>query len=315
MKKIPVVFSIDRNVIVPFVVCSTSLLRHAAPDTFYELFVLHNAAGLDAGARDLAKGAVAEYAEKCSLKFLDVGEMFADAFEIRGITIASYYRLLIPRLLPDYDRVIYADVDIVFRSDLSELFDKSLANEELVAGVREVNAYNKAKSVLKLHRYYEEIGCDVATYINAGVLVLNLKAMRDEGIVDEFIKHAGRKYLTQDQDIMNIVCRGRIELLPLKWNYTYLLYRWAHQLRGFAAAYAEEIPEAERVGTVHYTGPKPWSGFCLRADLWWENYRNSSAFDADVYYAWQQRHDHLCAQGNKREKWTRLWQWLRIGKA
>ena len=57
MRKVPVVFSIDRNVVVPFTVCVTSLLEHARPDTFYELFVLCDGEELGEELRNEARRA------------------------------------------------------------------------------------------------------------------------------------------------------------------------------------------------------------------------------------------------------------------
>ena len=311
MRKIPVVFSIDRNVVMPFVVSVTSLLESARPDTFYEIFVLCNAAGLDDAMREKAR-CVERLSERCSLTFVDVREAFASAYEIRGITIASYYRLLMPDLFPMYDRMIYADVDMIFRDDLSDLYAEACTGGELVAGVREMNEFLQGEDCQRVNDYLLSIGCDLQTYINGGFLVMNLQAMREEGLVPRFLEHAGKQYIYQDQDIINIVCRGRIELLPMRWNYTYSHYMWSHvgpAAASFREAYRPQIEAAERSGTFHYSGPKPWKSFCPRYDFWWVSYRRSPVFDPEEYFRAQ---DAICAmlaragQRPKPSKWKRF---------
>ncbi|MDE4982512.1 glycosyltransferase family 8 protein, partial [Francisella tularensis subsp. holarctica] len=38
--------------------------------------------------------------------------------------IIKFYRLLIPKLLPQYDKVINSDVDVLFQSYMSEVYNK-----------------------------------------------------------------------------------------------------------------------------------------------------------------------------------------------
>lgn len=284
MQRIPVVFNIDRNVITPFIVCVTSLLEHAGADTFYELFVLCNLAELDSDMQVELRRVVRD-PDRVSLTFVDVQDAFAAAFEVRNITIASYYRLLIPDLFPSYERMIYADVDMIFRADLSDLYNRACARGELLAGVPEWNDFVKDEASARIKSYLQSIGSDVQSYINGGFLVLNLGAMRREGIVARFMAHADKQYICQDQDIVNIVCRGRIELLPMRWNYTYSHYMWSYSGSGdYRNVYRTQIEEAERVGTIHYSGPKPWKEFCPRYDYWWSCYRRSVVFDPEVCF-------------------------------
>ena len=45
-----------------------------------------------------------------------------------------------------------------------------------------------------------------------------------------------------------------------------------------------EIEEALSDGIVHYNGQKPWKGFCVNFDIWWEYYRKSPFFDRKFYF-------------------------------
>lgn len=316
MRRVPVVFSIDRNVVTPFVVCVTSLLKHADPDTFYELFVLYNAGAIDPQVCNEARR-VELLSEICSLTFVDVGDVFAaDGAEPRA-AVTGCYRLLLPDLFPTYGRMIHADVEMIFRSDLADLYESACAGDELVAGVREWNEFREDGAAKRRRAYLNSIGCDPATYVNGGFLVMNLEAMRREGIMARFMEQVSRPYDCPGENIINVVCHGRIELLPMRWNYTWTHYQWAHTgTAAYREAHWHEIDEAEWRGTIHYTGPKPWEGFCQLYDCWWASYRESAAFDADRCYREQEvicRLQEAARSGPQPSGWKRLWH--RVGRA
>lgn len=130
MNVVPIAFAFDNNLTIPAAVTFTSLLVNAAPNTFYDIFVLHSAkASLDKHLLSL----IDDTFHNCKISYVPVGDTFDNAFEIRGITTPAYYRLLIPTLIPQYDKIIYADADIIFRLDLSNLYSTDLGSNYLAA--------------------------------------------------------------------------------------------------------------------------------------------------------------------------------------
>lgn len=77
---------------------------------------------------------------------------------------------------------------------------------------------------IELLHYKPEIGFELdELYVNAGVLVLNLAEMRREGLFRKLCaatQELEGRIRFQDQDIINIVCRGRILELPDRFNFT-----------------------------------------------------------------------------------------------
>ena len=45
-----------------------------------------------------------------------------------------------------------------------------------------------------------------------------------------------------------------------------------------------DIDKALKQGIVHYNGQKPWKGYCINFDLWWEYYRKSPFFNEKFYF-------------------------------
>ena len=115
MKTIPIAFAFDKRIEMPAGVAIYSLLSHAAEDSFYDIFILHSDR-LDFSSSPVKK--LAELFPRCRISFRPVKDEFVGAFEIRGITETCYYRLLIPELIPEYDKILYSDVDVIFREDL-----------------------------------------------------------------------------------------------------------------------------------------------------------------------------------------------------
>ena len=125
-KIIPIAFAFDNNLSFPACVCLSSLMMHAKPDTFYDIFILHSEKE-ELQKEELNK--LPTFYTNCRITYIKVGDTFNDGYEIRGITKATYYRLLIPQLIAQYDKIIYADVDIIFRSDLTEVYDIEIDDE------------------------------------------------------------------------------------------------------------------------------------------------------------------------------------------
>lgn len=279
MKTVPVVFAFDNNLTLPACVCISSLLKHANIDTFYDIFILHPEKEI---IQKELFGKLTDFYKRCRLNYRAVGDVFGNAFEIRGITTPAYYRLLIPELIREYDKVIYADVDIIFRMDLSSLYEQDLGDYYIAATydwgmILEDDGKKYIRSV---------DGLVDNEYIQSGFLIVNSKKIRDDGLVREFKKHAKRKYKFQDQDILNVVCGLKRKILPIKYNLTdYAFYYIMNDPERLGKYFSEnELDEILKEGTLHYNGHKPWKKYSVNYDIWWEYYRKSPVFDNMFYF-------------------------------
>ena len=95
------------------------------------------------------------------------------------IAISSYARLFMASLLPaEIDRVLYLDCDVVVTDSIMHFWKMDLEGI-LVVGVLDTLYSVTAKT---------DIGLSTDTpYINAGVLLVNLKAWRDENMQQRFL--------------------------------------------------------------------------------------------------------------------------------
>lgn len=279
MNIVPIVFAFDNNLILPACVCISSLMLNAKEDTFYDIFILHSSK-IELDKDELDK--LTFFYKNCRIKYIRVDGTFDNAFEIRGITAATYYRLLIPELIPEYDKIIYSDVDVIFRSDLSDIYLNSDMTEYYIAGVNAMIPY-----VSDMKDYYEKMNfIDIKGIIYAGNIILNSKKIKEDGLIDKFKNLAKNKYRFQDLDVINIACHGKIKYLsPFFCLTTYFMKLYARN-KDLLFEYwtKEEIDYALKNGIVHYNGQKPWKGFCVNFDIWWEYYRKSPFFNEKFYF-------------------------------
>ena len=292
MNKIPIVFAFDNNLMFPACVCLSSLMMHAKENTFYDIFILHSEQE-QLKHEELDK--LSLYYKNCRITYRSVGNTFDGAFEIRGITTSTYYRLLIPDIIHEYDKIIYSDVDVIFRDDLSDLYLNTNMKGVYVAGVNSLSHLNSSTN-----KYYiEKIGLNPKTVIYAGNILMNSKLIREDNVIPQFKKHVQKKYRFQDLDILNIVCRGKIRYLSPTFCLTTDITEYASKCRKKILDIwtDEEIQSALNKGIVHYNGQKPWKGACINFDIWWEYYRKSPYFNQtyyfDFFYKMLNEHDSL----------------------
>ena len=261
MALIPIVFSTDHRYVMPTGVAICSLLA-ASHDEQYDVFVLISDDVSDDDCRLLRKQVEAGSASdgvSSRINFIKSGNYFSDAYEVRGITETAYYRLLIPWLIPQYDKVFYSDVDVIFLHGLSELYSTDMG-DAYIAGV---NFDEYSDGFMTPH--IKKLGLNTGKYINSGFLLINSRLIRNLDLKDTFMKYARKKYKYQDQDIINIIYKDRIAYLSPKSN--------------CKASHVERFG-MEDCGLIHYTGIKPWVGFTYCWEKWWEIYRQSIFYDS-----------------------------------
>lgn len=173
------------------------------------------------------------------------------------ISSATLARLLLPSILKDVDRILYLDIDIVVVSDLTELWETPLYGN--IAGMVE-SYWTKYKT------YKKKIGLRVDDpYFNAGVIVFDLKAMRDEAISDKFLSYfdESKSWIEfADQDVINHCLVGRIKPLSPRWNVPTGVTGW---LPGDTITINQALNQEalEKPAIAHFTGSrKAWHRDC-----------------------------------------------------
>lgn len=274
MTIIPILFTFDQTLEMPSGVCIQSLLENAAPDTFYDIFVLH---GPQCNFSNSKLNQLPEIYKNCKLSFRVVDGEFVGGYEIRGIPNTAYYRLIAPELIREYDKILYSDVDVIFREDLEQYYSIDL-------GTHYFGAVETCGALRPSYREYlkKEYDYDWRDgYYYSGNLVINSQQLLADGILPEFRRLGKNRYHQQDMTIINLACKHRILPLSPAFCVTTPLY---DLMTGSRAKMEEifgenEISHALASGIIHYNGAKPWKEPCMNMDIWWSYYRKSIFFD------------------------------------
>lgn len=177
------------------------------------------------------------------------------------ISIASYSRLLVQNLLPqEIDRILYVDTDVVFNGDISSLWEIDLQGC-YVAGVSDIWPGTKMKRMVGLSEF--------ELYINAGVLLINLRAWREDDLeskIIEFLNNHNGVIYHHDQGIINGVCKGRKLKLHPQYNTTsnFFSHPYKYAAKNVVPFYSEEEFEQAKYNPriIHFTPglfDRPWT--------------------------------------------------------
>lgn len=221
---------------------------------------------MDNGISEENKNRLMATAEKYhrDIRFVPLAESLTDAkINVQKWNISTFGRLFESSSLPDYDKVIHIDCDTVVHGSLKELWDLDMSHA-VVAGAPDCLS----------DAYKSNIGLGATeTYINAGILVLNLKRIREQGYETLFLEYIDKnnRFLTYvDQEVLNacIPEDEKIEL-PLRYNsYSilhYLSYKQLKILRHVEHMFSLDTYQDARDNAVvlHFTGcflegTRPW---------------------------------------------------------
>ncbi|MCD8346436.1 MAG: glycosyltransferase family 8 protein [Lachnospiraceae bacterium] len=216
---VPIFFTADESY-APWLDCAIRSMEENASETYtYQINVLHQDLS-EESQRRIASGVRAPF----EIRFIPMENELAgitDRTENRlrcdYFTLTIYFRLFIADRFPEYDKGIYLDSDIVVPGDISELYRIELGDNIIGAC-----ADRSIMQVPELVEYVENaVGVPIDRYINSGILLMNLKKMRESGLCDHFL-HLLHTFhfdcLAPDQDYINAMCSGKIVYLDEAWD-------------------------------------------------------------------------------------------------
>lgn len=130
------------------------------------------------------------------------GEIFDDFAINNNITKATYFRFLLGEYLPnEIDRILYIDTDIIVCSNLTKLYSVEFSKNQIFYAAPNYDLMTSRNHFNRLR-----LDIDQHYYVNAGVLLINVKEFKRKVSIDEVIKfekHNKDVLIYEDQDIIN----------------------------------------------------------------------------------------------------------------
>jgi UDP-glucose:(galactosyl)LPS alpha-1,2-glucosyltransferase len=291
--EIPVVFCFDDNFALPAYVTISSLSLYAKGETRYKVYCVVNKDLTDYKRRNIQRLSN----NNLTIIFIEAKSTFEQAHQHRGITESSYYRLMLHDLIPNEDKIIYLDVDVLINDDLSDLYNIDL-KQNLIGGIKNLYIHQVFEKHLKNIHYWEEKFINAKyTYINAGVLLMNLKQIRFTEVWKEWLELAKKKWEYHDQDILNMSCMNKILYLPPKYNATYPIRAKGSDLWDLFSK--EELNEKPVI--FHFTASKPWdSKHVSQSNIWWDFVKKHT----NEYHYFLKRYNKLDTINKKMTRFT-----------
>lgn len=186
-------------------------------------------------------------------------KFFKDMPTVHVVSLAVYFRILLPIIVYNVDVLFYIDADIICLKDASEFFDIKL-KENIIAAIPDNEKMNRKRNdSLKLKNH---------VYFNSGVLIIDVKKWNKNKISNRIVTVINKykdviKY--EDQDALNMVLSKKVRYISKKFNCINL----------------KDIDVREIV-LLHFANhPKPWNRF------WFLNVINNE-FTKNLYSKYEE---------------------------
>ncbi len=288
-KTYPFVFSFNDNYAKYFSVTLLSLIAHKDEDCIYDIIVLH-----DDISDETINALESMIPNQVFLRFYNVTALVQNTFgtlaaslSSRRWVVSTFYDLLVPIIMPDYERVLYCDSDLLFCENPAELFSVSFVCNLLIASKDTLSlsaiVFSGDPDIRKQIAFVQKtIGIrHLEEYFNAGVLLFNTAAIDGKTYIKR-IQHAFSfpTLPTVDQDVLNYVFLGRVKLLSPRYNLQmYMLDRLLNHERTDPES-VEFLQEAAHPVIIHFsTGEKPWKTRCPMDEQFWRYAKTSPFFE------------------------------------
>jgi lipopolysaccharide biosynthesis glycosyltransferase len=256
METIEIAMAVDAKYVRQLAVALVSISEQV--DDPCRVHVLHD--GVSLADRERMQGKVSD---RIDVAWIDARPAVDGRRLPRGIPRSIYFRLYLAQLLPrDLERVIFLDADVIVRRSLRALWCASLGDAPIGA-VRDAYLPWVARN-----RRFDWRGVDVspdAPFFNSGVMVVDLRRWRDDGIGARALALLSEESRMFDQRALNIVLAHNWAVLDPRWNVQ------SYHLTGdtclaFVSEGRERLDEALRdPAIVHFTGGsfnRPWQAPC-----------------------------------------------------
>lgn len=268
----------------------SSIVANASPSRRYDIVVFSN------GIAQLKQDAILRSVRglsNVSVRFVESAAYLSGGLAERDhINRSTYLRFIIPKAMRRFPKVVYLDCDLVVNRDIAELYDTDLGGCYLGAVRDTIDAcwYKRRHDGTDVN-IRERVGLfDPFGYFNAGVLLLDTEKFNALFPTQDLFSLAlSRRWVWQDQDMLNYLCRGKVCHLDQRWNvlaHDHETYAQMEELGAPQWLYDRYMAARKDPYIVHYCG-RLQPCFHPNADLreyFWKYARGCGAYETLLAY-------------------------------
>ena len=288
-RQIHISMAIDSNFIFPALVSMTSALENNNNKINIIVYHLLITQGFDIKNIEIFDSLKKKY--KVKLNYYIIPNIFEKYRAWVGGTSTVYFKMLLPLIMHDLERIIYLDADTLIFKDLYEMYSLPF-NDNYVLGY-------PFHDVNKIDQFVQ----NATYYVNGGVLLFNIDQIRKDNKDIELIRFTIQKNSNLwflEQDSINIVFYNKVGILPLKYGiYMYgdiNSFEKSIQIRiRFKLNRTEVINAIDDPSIVHFSccNPKIWNkesgnefgvnSICKRFHDEFYYYVNKTDYSTEIY--------------------------------
>jgi len=277
---IPIAMGLNEGNYYATIIAITSIIKTSNPTTKYDFYIIYPK-NFNMNKLQKLKSLETKYKNKCSIKTIEflLSEINSEIYT------NLYFRLSLSSLLPFINKIIWLDDDTITYKDLNDMYNIDMENFYY-------------KGLLDNPRQLDHLTKDNDHYICAGVLLINLKKLREDNIeikYNRFIKKYYNKLKQNEQTIINSVGFNKIGFLPPKYGIFNIYHKKLFQKLTLGGRSKDrytwlELKNAYEEPTVLHCVKKVWKSLKnYGAEIWWK-----FAKDTDFFYEICKKYSKTC---------------------
>ena len=269
-----------------FSVLLQSIMDHSSKENNYDCIVLGR--DISDTNKKLLLSVVAQK-DNFSIRFINP-EPFLNGIDMyvanAVYTDDMYTRVLIPHILPTYDKVLVLDADMICTTDIADLFNEDLTGY-WAGAVKDVIYAGYLNGVVPGTLEYAQKTLRLAepyNYCNTGTILFNCQLYREEYSLEYLQNYIHtHQYRIYEQDTLNVLIHGHMKFFDRRWNmYTYT-NDFIEKCAKFAPIkdYQDYLKARKNPYIIHYAAhPKPWwSAAGDYATFFWQSARKTPFYE------------------------------------
>ena len=273
---ISIVLISDNNYAIPARVVCNSIIRNNTQNNKIEINII----GIEFSQENLEKFQQLD-TELVVIKVIQTQNSLAHiANNHPHVSKAALQKFMIPEYFSNMDKILYLDCDVLVCEDLTELFTMNISTN-YAAVVKDMAGTISENHHIKMNH---------KDYFNSGMMLLNLKKIREDNVVKKMIEVKASKQFTHfmDQDEFNYVFAENVTYLSPKYNF--MSPNLNYDFLDIASFYSLTLDELQQIykqpTIIHLTNyPKTWNDIDnINFKMWFNYIAKEDNYDLVLYH-------------------------------